>query len=138
MSSATAWSAHSLPKFPLWSCTFCMVSRSLWTLIKDFLTRECQLRMCASVDRAQTDHNSMHRIVINTRLPITGDWTTRIKKRQCFNRGCLFNSVVGLCSRTRESKMSLGGNDGTKHDIHSPMVVSGNPTHPAKISPSTT
>ena len=61
----------------------------------------------------------MHRIVTNTRLPITGDWTTRTKKKQCVNHSSHFSGVVGVYSGTRESKLSLGGNDGTKHDINS-------------------
>ena len=34
--------------------------------------------------------------------------------------------------------MSLGGNDGTKHDIDAPTRGSGNHAHPARVSPSTT
>ena len=94
--------------------------------------------MCTSLDCAQTNTSSMHRIVINTRLLITGDWTTRTKKRQCFNHSSHFSGVVGVYSGTRESKMSLGGNDGTKHDINSPVRGSGNHTLPARVSPSIT
>ena len=45
-------------------------------------------------------------------------WT---KKGQRFNHGSHFSSVVGLCSGTSESEMSLGGDDLTKHDINSSM-----------------
>ena len=88
--------------------------------------------MCTSLDCAQTKNSSMQRTVINTRLLITGYWTLGTKKKQCFNHGCHFCSVVGVCSGTRESGMSLGGNDGTKHDIDSSMRGSGNHTPPSK------
>ena len=39
----------------------------------------------------------------------------RTKERQCFNHGSHFGCVVGVCSGTRASKMSLGADDGTKH-----------------------
>ena len=44
------------------------------------------------------------------------------------NHSSHFSGVVGVYSGTRESKLSLGGNDGTKHDINSPMRGSGNHT----------
>ena len=83
------------------------------------LTRECQLHMRTSLDRAQANTSSMQRIKINARLLTPGHWTMRTKERQCFNHGSHFGCVVGVCSGTRESGMSLGGDDGTKHDINS-------------------
>ena len=46
------------------------------------LTRECQLNMCTSLDRAQANTSSVLRIKLDTRLLITGCWTMRSKKRQ--------------------------------------------------------
>ena len=34
-----------------------------------------------------------------------------------------FGCVVGVCPGTRESEMSLGGDDGTKHDINPSMEI---------------
>ena len=50
------------------------------------------------------------RIIINTRLLITGYWTMRSKK--------------GRCSGTRESGMSLSGDDRTKHAQSHPHPTS--------------
>ena len=77
--------------------------------------------MCAGLDRAQTNPSSVFRIIINARLLIPGHRAMRTKERQCFNHGSHFSSVVGVCSGTRESEISLGGDDGTKHDINSSM-----------------
>ena len=52
----------------------------------------------------------------------------RTKKRQSFNHGSHFGSVVGVSSGTSESGMSLGGDDGTKHDIKFSMRGSCNNT----------
>ena len=113
-----AWSAHSLPKF-----------RGMDQIL---LTCKCKLHMSTSLNSAQTNTSIMHRIVINTRLLIMGDWTTRTKKRQCFDHGSHFSGVVGVNSGTRESQMSLGGNDGTEHDIDAPTRRSGNHTLSSK------
>ena len=48
------------------------------------------------------------------------------------NHSSHFSGVVGVYSGTKESKLSLGGNDGTKHDINSPMRCSGNHTPSSK------
>ena len=58
-----------------------------------------------------------------------GDWTTRTQKRQCFNHGSHVNGVVGVSSGTRESNVSLGGNEGTKHDIGSALEGIGTSHH---------
>ena len=42
-------------------------------------------------------------------------------KDSALNHGCHFSGVVGVFSGTRESKMSLGGDDGTKPDINLSM-----------------
>ena len=64
------------------------------------LTYERQLHMCASLDRAQTNSSSVFRVTIDTRLLIPGHRTMKTKKRQCFNHGSHFSSVVGVCSGT--------------------------------------
>ena len=56
----------------------------------------------------------------------------RTKKRPCFNHGSHFSGVVGVYPGTRECKMSLSGNDGTKHDKDAPMRRSGNHTPSSK------
>ena len=48
------------------------------------------------------------------------------------NHSSHFSGVVGVYFGTRESKLSLGGNDVTKHDINSPMRCSGNHTPSSK------
>ena len=64
----------------------------------------------------------------DTQFLIPGHWTMRTTERQCFNYGSHFGCVVGVSSGTRESEMSLGGDDGTKHDINPSMVRSCNHT----------
>ena len=51
---------------------------------------------------------------------------TRTKKRQRFNHCSHLSCVVGECSGTGESEMSLSGNDGTKQDKDAPTKGSGN------------
>ena len=87
------------------------------------LTCECQLHTCTSMDRAQANSSSMLGIIEDTRLLVTSHWTMWTKKRRRFNHGSHFSSVVGMCFGTKESEMSLGGDDGTKHDINSSMDV---------------
>ena len=83
------------------------------------LTCECQLQMRTGLDRAQENTSSVQSITINTRLLIPGHKAMRTKERQCFNHGSHFGCVFGVCSGTRESEMSLGGDNRTKHDINS-------------------
>ena len=93
--------------------------------------KKCPKNQKLLTETKVTNTSSMHRIVTNTRLLITGYWTMRTKKRQY--RSSHFSGVVGVCSGTRERKMSLGGNDGTKHDITSSMRGSEN-HHPSSKS----
>ena len=87
--------------------------------------------MLTSLDRAQAK-SSMQRIIIIARLLILGYRAMRTKERPCFNHGSHFGSVAGLCYGTREGKMSLGGDDRTKHDIKSSMRGSRNHTPSSK------
>ena len=85
------------------------------------LTCMCKLHMRTSLDRAQAKNSSMRRIVINARLLIPGHTAMRTKERQCFNHGSHSGCVAGVSSGTRESEMSLGGDDRNKHDLNSSM-----------------
>ena len=63
----------------------------------------------------------MFGVIINARIRITGNLATEPEKRQCLNHSSHFSRVVGVRSGTLESKMSLGGDDKTKHIIYSSM-----------------
>ena len=71
--------------------------------------------------RAQANSSSVLGITINTRVRITDYRTMWTKRGYRSNHGSHFSSVVGMCFGTSEGKMSLGGDDGTKHDISSSM-----------------
>ena len=82
------------------------------------LTCERQLHMRTSLDRAQANTCSMQRIlkIHDCSSMVTGPYGPR-------NDNASFMAIISAvflewCSGTRESEMSLGGDDGTKHDIN--------------------
>ena len=93
-------------------------SQSVLNTNHRLLTCERQLHMCACLDRAQTNTGSVHGIIKNTRLFVSSHRAMRTKKRQSFNHGSHFSSVVGVCSGTRKGQVCLGGDDPTKHDVN--------------------
>ena len=70
----------------------------------------------------------MFGVMINTRIRIAGNWAMGPEKGQCLNHSRHFSRVVGVSPGTCESKMSLGGDGRTTHNIYSSMERSSNST----------
>ena len=129
---AAAWSAHSQPRFPLGPYTCCMVSRSLrWAKIMD--------RWHAGVSCT-----CVRAWIVHKQTPAARWEPQQTHQRSSWARSqedqgktmlqsrSHLASVVGMSSGTRESEMSLCGDDGTKHDIISSMRGSWNHTPSSK------
>ena len=81
------------------------------------LTHKCQLDMCAGLNRAQANTSSMFGVITNTRIRITGNRATGLRKD---NASVI---AVNLGSVTRENNVSLGGDDGPNETTVLPWKI---------------
>ena len=133
VSRTAAWSAYSLPKFPLRPYTCCMVSRSLcWTRIIDCWQANASCTCVRAWIVPRQIPAACMESLINTWPFITSDRVMRIKEGQCFKHDSHFSDVVGVSSGIREGQVGLGSDDRTKHDVNLSMRGSGNHTPSSK------